>query len=155
MAKIPPGVGPRFPQVVVLFGATGDLAKRKLLPGLYHLATAGFIPQCRVIGVSLDDIDLPTFRQIARGALDQFFARQITDADWDAFAQTLDYVPLAAGAPALAAAVAAAEGLSSEAKLIAQTTLDGDGDEPPLEVSRRAGEIVARHRWLVDDAQAS
>lgn len=53
------------------------------------------------------------------------------------------------------AAVAAAEGLSSEAKLIAQTTLDGDGDEPPLEVSRRAGEIVARHRWLVDDAQAS
>ena len=34
MAKIPPGVGPRFPQVVVLFGATGDLARRKLLPGL-------------------------------------------------------------------------------------------------------------------------
>jgi TPP-dependent pyruvate/acetoin dehydrogenase alpha subunit len=84
MAKIPPGVGPRFAQVVVLFGATGDLARRKLLPGLYHLATAGFIPQCRVIGVSLDDIDLPAFRQIARGALDQFFARQITDADWDA-----------------------------------------------------------------------
>ena len=27
MAKIPPGVGPRFPQVVVLFGATGDLAR--------------------------------------------------------------------------------------------------------------------------------
>ena len=58
MAKIPPGVGPRFPQVVVLFGATGDLARRKLLPGLYHLATAGFIPQCRVIGVSLDDIEI-------------------------------------------------------------------------------------------------
>jgi glucose-6-phosphate 1-dehydrogenase len=109
MAKIPPGVGPRFPQVVVLFGATGDLARRKLLPGLYHLATAGFIPQCRVIGVSLDDIDLAAFRQTARGALDQFFARKITDADWDAFAQNLDYVPLSAGAQALAAAVAAAE----------------------------------------------
>ncbi len=109
MAKIPPGVGPRFPQVVVLFGATGDLARRKLLPGLYHLATAGFIPQCRVIGVSLDDIDLAGFRQIARSALDQFFARQITDADWDAFAQNLDYVPLSAGAPALKAAVHAAE----------------------------------------------
>ncbi|MDH4389831.1 MAG: glucose-6-phosphate dehydrogenase [Aquabacterium sp.] len=109
MAKIPPGVGPRFPQVVVLFGATGDLAKRKLLPGLYHLATAGFIPQCRVIGVSLDDIDLAGFRQIARRALDQFSTRKVTDADWDAFAHNLDYVPLAAGAPALAAAVAAAE----------------------------------------------
>ena len=57
MAKIPAGVGPRYPQVVVLFGATGDLARRKLLPGLYHLATAGFIPGCRIVGVSLDEID--------------------------------------------------------------------------------------------------
>ena len=61
MAKIPPGVGPRYPQVVVLFGATGDLARRKLLPGLYHLSTAGFIPSCRIIGVLLDDIDLEGF----------------------------------------------------------------------------------------------
>jgi len=57
MAKIPSGVGPRFPQVVVLFGATGDLARRKLLPGLFHLSSAGFIPGCRIIGVSLDGID--------------------------------------------------------------------------------------------------
>ena len=32
------------PQVFVLFGATGDLAKRKLFPGLYHLAAAGRLP---------------------------------------------------------------------------------------------------------------
>ena len=56
MAKISPGVGPRFPQVVVLFGATGDLARRKLLPGLFHLSSAGFIPGCRIIAVALDDI---------------------------------------------------------------------------------------------------
>ena len=55
--RIPAGVGPKFPQVVVLFGATGDLARRKLLPGLYHLATSGFMPGCRIIGVSLDAID--------------------------------------------------------------------------------------------------
>ncbi|WP_338414800.1 hypothetical protein [uncultured Sphaerotilus sp.] len=66
MAKIPPGVGPRFPQVVVLFGATGDLAKRKLLPGLFHLSSAGFIPGCRIIGVSLDDIDTDGFRTARR-----------------------------------------------------------------------------------------
>ena len=41
MAKISAGVGPRFPQVVVLFGATGDLARRKLLPGLFHLVERG------------------------------------------------------------------------------------------------------------------
>lgn len=109
MAKIPPGVGPRFPQVVVLFGATGDLARRKLLPGLYHLASAGFIPGCKVIGVSLDDIDLAAFRKVARGALDEFFARKVTDADWEAFSRSLDYVPLAAGPSALKAAVDAAE----------------------------------------------
>ena len=57
MAKVPAGVGPRFPQVVVLVGATGDLARRKLIPGLLHLARAGFIPACRIIGVSLDQLD--------------------------------------------------------------------------------------------------
>ncbi len=109
MAKIPPGVGPRHPQVVVLFGATGDLARRKLLPGLYHLSTAGFIPGCRIIGVSLDDIDVEGFRAAARSALDEFFNRKMTDRDWQSFASSLDYVPLAAGAPALKAAVERAE----------------------------------------------
>jgi len=109
VAKIPPGVGPRHPQVVVLFGATGDLARRKLLPGLYHLATAGFIPGCRIIGVSLDDIDADGFRQVARGALDEFFARKVNETDWQAFAASLDHVPLTAGATALKAAVERAE----------------------------------------------
>ncbi len=97
MAKIPPGVGPRFAQVVVLFGATGDLARRKLLPGLLHLSSAGFIPGCRLIVVSLDDIDAEAFRQLARVALDEHFSRKIGDADWQDFAPALDYVPLAAG----------------------------------------------------------
>ena len=105
MAKIPPGVGPQFPQVVVLFGATGDLARRKLLPGLFHLTNAGFIPGCRIVGVSLDDLDADGFRLSARSALDEFFSRKLSDADWSAFAGWLDYVPLTAGAGALKAAV--------------------------------------------------
>ena len=99
MAKIPPGVGPRFPQVVVLFGATGDLARRKLLPGLFHLSSAGFIPGCRIIGVSLDDLDADAFRASSRAARStSSSSRKVTDADWGAFAANLDYVPLAAGA---------------------------------------------------------
>jgi len=43
LKKIPPGVGPKHPQVVVLVGATGDLARRKLLPGLFHLSSAGYV----------------------------------------------------------------------------------------------------------------
>jgi glucose-6-phosphate 1-dehydrogenase len=109
MAKIPPGVGPQFPQVVVLFGATGDLSRRKLLPGLFHLARAGFIPACRIIGVSLDALDADGFRQVARGALEEFGSRTLDDADWQAFSTGLDYVPLADGPVAVRAAVDRAE----------------------------------------------
>src|SRR5436853_396317 len=105
MAKIPPDVGPKFPQVVVLVGGTGDLARRKLLPGMYHLASAGFIPECRIIGVSLDDIDAEGFRTLARNALSEFSQRKVTDKDWNKFAGNLDYVSLNAGPQALHAAV--------------------------------------------------
>ena len=109
MAKILAGVGPRFPQVVVLFGATGDLAHRKLLPGLFYLSHAGFIPSCRIVGVSLDDMNADGFRAAARKALDEFSTRKVVDSDWEAWASTLDYVPIAAGPEALKAAVQRAE----------------------------------------------
>jgi glucose-6-phosphate 1-dehydrogenase len=109
VAKIPAGVGPQFPQVVVLFGATGDLARRKLLPGLFYLASNGFIPGCRIVGVSLDEIDADAFRTEARKALDEFATRKVLEPDWEAFAKSLDYVPLSAGPEALRNAVQKAE----------------------------------------------
>jgi glucose-6-phosphate 1-dehydrogenase len=109
LAKIPPGVGPQYPQVVILVGATGDLARRKLLPGLFHLASSGFIPGCRIIGVSLDSLDTDGFRQFARDALTEFSTRNVAQADWDAFSNSLQYVPLKAGAAVLKAAVLEAE----------------------------------------------
>jgi glucose-6-phosphate 1-dehydrogenase len=109
VTKITPGVGPRHSQVVVLVGATGDLSRRKLLSGLFYLSSAGFIPGCRIIGVSLDQIDADGFRKIAREALDKFSSRKVKDADWAAFAETLDFVPIGAGADALKAATAEAE----------------------------------------------
>ena len=119
MARNPSRVGPRFPQVVVLVGATGDLSRRKLLPGLFHLASAGFIPGIRIIGVSLDDLDPDAFRGTVRAALDQFCSRKVTGDDWSAFAECLDYVPLAAGAQALSQAVERAEqSLASESRRI-------------------------------------
>ena len=48
------------PHVVVVFGATGDLAKRKLLPGLFHLARAGLLPErYRIIGSAPAKSSLP------------------------------------------------------------------------------------------------
>ena len=45
---------PLDPHVIVLFGAGGDLAKRKLLPGLLHLASASLMPDFRIVGTSLE-----------------------------------------------------------------------------------------------------
>jgi glucose-6-phosphate 1-dehydrogenase len=109
VAKNHSGVGPQFPQVVVLFGATGDLAHRKLLPGLFYLASNGFIPGCRIVGVSLDEINADGFREAARKALDEFSTRKVLEPEWQAFAKSLDYVPLSAGPEALKAAVQRAE----------------------------------------------
>jgi len=109
LPKIPSGVGPKLPQVVVLVGATGDLARRKLFPGLFHLSTVGFIPGCRIVGVSLDDLDADGFRKATRTALDEFSTRKVAEGDWESFAKNLDYVPLAAGAQAVKAAVDKAE----------------------------------------------
>src|SRR5271155_4417522 len=107
--RVPRGVGPRYPHVVVLVGATGDLARRKLLPGLFHLSCAGFIPECRIIGVSLDELDADGFRKATRAAIDEFSTRKVTESEWDEFAPCLDYVPLKAGAASLKAAVDRAE----------------------------------------------
>ena len=150
MAKIPPGVGPRFPQVVVLFGATGDLARRKLLPGLFHLSRAGFIPGCRIIGVSLDDLDLEGFRQAARGALDEFSSRKVTEADWYAFAAILDYVPLAAGPAALKAAVDQAEqGLGAECRRLHYLSVPPSAALPAVRMLGEAG-LVERSRIVME-----
>jgi glucose-6-phosphate 1-dehydrogenase len=108
-AKSHARVGPRYPHLVVLFGATGDLARRKLIPGLFHLSSSGFIPGCRIIGVSLDELDAEGFRRVARGALDEFSHRPVSAEAWTAFAASLDYVPLTAGVAALKSAAAAAE----------------------------------------------
>src|ERR1700691_2668219 len=109
LAKIPPGVGPKFPQVVVVGGGPGDLGQRKLWPGLFHLVTSRFIPACRIIGVSLDEIDVEAFRALVRGALDKFSPREASDSDWACFAETLDYVPLTAGPEKLKSAMDKAE----------------------------------------------
>jgi glucose-6-phosphate 1-dehydrogenase len=121
MTKVPRGVGPAYPQVVTLMGATGDLAKRKLLPGLFHLSTAGFIPGCRIIGVSLENLDTDAFRQQARQAVDEFSTRKVNNADWNTFSQSLSYVPLTAGPAALSippSAALAAVRLLGEAGIV-------------------------------------
>jgi glucose-6-phosphate 1-dehydrogenase len=150
MAKPPPGVGPRFPQVVVLFGATGDLARRKLLPGLAHLASAGFIPDCRVIGVSLDDMDADGFRAATRAAVTEFSARKYSDADWAKFASGLEYVPLAAGPAVLRAAVERAEAaIGSECRRLHYLSVPPSAALSAVRMLGEAG-LVANSRIIME-----
>jgi glucose-6-phosphate 1-dehydrogenase len=100
---------PADPHVVVLFGATGDLARRKLLPGLAHLAASELAPDIRVVGTSLEDFDDDEFRDFARKAVEEFATHPLTPEQWDKFDDNLVYVPQAAGPEPLAKAVAAAE----------------------------------------------
>lgn len=109
MDKAARAVGPQYPQVVVLVGATGDLAKRKLIPGLFHLYTSGFIPDCKIIGVSLDDLSVIEFQNLCRESLDEFSSRNPQDDAWNAFKERLDYLPLNMGAAALEQCVLKAE----------------------------------------------
>ncbi len=99
-------IAPLRPHVIVLFGATGDLARRKLIPGLFHLARVGLLPEFRLLGTSLDDLDDEGFRAVARGALDEFAHQALTDAAWAEFAPRLSYVSQAAGGDSLAKAAA-------------------------------------------------
>ncbi|HTR93550.1 MAG TPA: glucose-6-phosphate dehydrogenase [Trebonia sp.] len=100
------------PHVIVLFGATGDLAKRKLLPGLYHLFVAGLLPEeFRVIGSSPQEFALSDadFRAHAEQAC-QDFGNCKPDGSWDSFASRLSFGAASPDDPApLVTAVTEAE----------------------------------------------
>ncbi|MGZ7036314.1 MAG: hypothetical protein ACXVIQ_13965, partial [Ilumatobacteraceae bacterium] len=106
---VPSLMAPVKPHVIVLFGATGDLSRRKLLPGLLHLSLAGLVSDCRIVGTSLDEFDNEAFRRFARKACDEFSSRTISDDQWAAFASKLRYVSQEKGPVGLAAVVADAE----------------------------------------------
>ncbi|MGG5260752.1 glucose-6-phosphate dehydrogenase [Phycicoccus avicenniae] len=97
------------PTTVILFGATGDLAQRKLIPGLLHLFLSRLLDDLRVVGTSLDEMSADDFRDFALTAVREHSTRDTSEEEWKEFAQRLDYVPLSAGPEALHEAVGRAE----------------------------------------------
>ncbi len=91
--------------VIVLFGATGDLARRKLLPGLFHLSRAGMLPECRIVATSLESLDEGEYHDFARVACDEFARGGVSDDHWGEFQRRLNYVPGEQGVVGLAEAV--------------------------------------------------
>jgi glucose-6-phosphate 1-dehydrogenase len=84
---------PVHPTTLVIFGATGDLARRKLLPGIYNLAHEGALPErFNLIGVSRGDESDDDFRAIARESIGQHSRREADPKVLDALLQRMRYV---------------------------------------------------------------
>ncbi len=75
---------------LVLFGATGDLARRKLYPALYEMALEDRLPE-KVIGVARRDWDEDRLAQLARESVEEFYESDIEDAAFERLADILHY----------------------------------------------------------------
>ncbi|MCB0329063.1 MAG: glucose-6-phosphate dehydrogenase [Bdellovibrionales bacterium] len=85
----PPSTG------VVIFGATGDLTQRKLLPALYNLAADDYLPsEFFIMGASRTKLSDEEFRARSRESLEKFSRRPLDPAVWEQFEGKLFYQPL-------------------------------------------------------------
>ncbi len=82
------------PCALVIFGITGDLASRKLIPALYRLLKDGHMPERFVIlGCSRQDISQQALVQLARASLEKSSEiAKIDESVWQHFSATLEYV---------------------------------------------------------------
>ena len=85
---------PVDPFDLVLFGATGDLAQRKILPGLYHRFEVGQMPEdARIIGTARSNLDSDGFRDQVRRSMKEF-APSFKKETLDRFLARVEYVPV-------------------------------------------------------------
>ncbi|HEX6455103.1 MAG TPA: glucose-6-phosphate dehydrogenase [Solirubrobacterales bacterium] len=128
-------------QVIVLFGATGDLAKRKLLPGMFHLQQVGLMPErFRIIGAARRDIGDEGFRELARQAVSESSRESGDPQAWKRFEESLSFAGVGDGFEVLEREVRRArEGLGKEAQLLFYLSL-------PPQAAEGTVEQLAAHR---------
>ena len=81
------------PAAMVIFGVSGDLTSRKLMPALYDLAVGQPLPEgFSVVGVSHRDWSDDEFREKMREAVTESARTPVTEDAWQGFAQGLSYV---------------------------------------------------------------
>lgn len=90
------------PAVLVIFGATGDLAARKILPALYNLSLAGrFHPSSRIIAVGRREGDSAAYLASVEPSVREFSRRRLDEAAWSRFASRIEYLRGDIGEPRL------------------------------------------------------
>lgn len=81
------------PMAIVIFGASGDLTGRKLMPALFNLLIDRSLPEPTVIiGVSRGAMPVSAFAEKLKGPLEQHSRQPVDLATWEKFAAKLDYV---------------------------------------------------------------
>jgi len=81
------------PCIFVIFGASGDLTKRKLLPALYNLRVLGLLPEkFAIVGVATTDYTDESFRAQISKDIHEFATRDVDDQIWDGFEKSSYYV---------------------------------------------------------------
>src|SRR2546430_1278209 len=87
-------IKPAEPQAVVIFGASGDLTRRKLLPAFYHLFVEGLLPQgFAIVGYARTEMADEEFHQLAADAVKEFGRCDPSGEQWDDFVKRLSYIP--------------------------------------------------------------
>jgi glucose-6-phosphate 1-dehydrogenase len=85
---------PVHPTTLVIFGGTGDLAHRKLLPAIYNLAHEGALPErFNLVAVSRSDIPHDDYRQMARESIVKFSRRKPDEQVLSKLLERMRYVP--------------------------------------------------------------
>jgi glucose-6-phosphate 1-dehydrogenase len=86
------------PCVMIIFGASGDLTKRKLVPALYNLAVAGLLPgEFAVVGVARSEMTSEEFRRKMSQNIHEFATDGVDAKLWDSLAGRFYYLSGSAG----------------------------------------------------------
>jgi len=81
------------PTVVVIFGASGDLTARKLIPAVYNLGVDNLLPtDFHLVGYGRKEIPNEEFRRLAADSIREFSRRALVDEVWDRIAANTTYV---------------------------------------------------------------
>jgi len=88
-----PKGNPAGPCLMVIFGASGDLTKRKVIPALYNLLQSGYLPRnFAVIGFAIDALNTEQFRELITKEVRELAEAPVETESWKSFAERLYYI---------------------------------------------------------------
>ncbi|MGH2627769.1 MAG: glucose-6-phosphate dehydrogenase, partial [Anaerolineales bacterium] len=140
------------PTTLVIFGASGDLTRRKLVPALYHLHRKGRLPdRFALLGVARHPMTDQAFQSAMEGSVREFSPDPVDAAAWSTFRNQLHYV---AADPtqtdhlrAVEAHLAELEASSAAAHRLYYFAIPPEIYQPTLECLAKAGMVAETNGW--------